>query len=345
MVDEAGRAALVPLVRRLGFLHDRLTVLAPEVVRVTWIVAAGQLAVMSTRQALGEHDYPLDIVVQLPALAGPPDLHESFDVPMHGSEADGERVVFSSEGSRTFTQGLRRELALTARLVMAGPLPLRDEEAWAAFDGGSHEQRVTRVLSAGAHGERTGQYVRLIATALSGPLALDDEYVEALCLYAPLHDVGELDVPTDILEKPGKLDAQQWERMKAHTSDGARLVSAMLAEAGFEDLPRPDVLRTIVELHHESLDGLGYPLGLVRDEIPLEARIVTVADVFDALTHSRPYQPGWPVARALDEMDRMVSSGTIDGRCLTALATQLDALEVLIARLAGKEGAHEQLQA
>ena len=95
---------------------------------------------------------------------------------------------------------------------------------------------------------------------------------------------------------------------------------------------RPDALRSIVELHQEALDGHGYPHGLRGDDVPLEARVVTIADVFDALTNSRPYKPGWPVAQALEEMDRMVAAGTIDGWCLTALATQLDALEQVVAQ-------------
>ena len=172
----------------------------------------------------------------------------------------------------------------------------------------------------------------MIAVALVGPLELAPEYVDAVCLYASLHDIGEIDVSDRILNKPGRLDPEQWDVIRDHPLRGRTMVDDLLAGPGGEDVAYPEVLRSIVELHHEALDGHGYPHGLRAESIPLEARIVTVADVFDALTHSRPYKPGWTVAQALEEMDRMAAVGTIDGRCLTALATQLDALESLVAR-------------
>jgi HD-GYP domain-containing protein (c-di-GMP phosphodiesterase class II) len=91
-------------------------------------------------------------------------------------------------------------------------------------------------------------------------------------------------------------------------------------------------MRNIVELHHETLDGRGYPYGLGGDDIPLEARIVSVADIFDALTSIRPYKERWPVDRAFEELDRLVDAGKIDGRCLTALAIEAAQIEEVLER-------------
>ena len=100
--------------------------------------------------------------------------------------------------------------------------------------------------------------------------------------------------------KPGKLDAEEFAVMKQHAEKGREIIDTMLAEFGLDSLDQVDVLRNIATHHHESLNGSGYPEGLSDGNIPLEARIVAVADVFDALTSRRPYKEAWDNQRAFE---------------------------------------------
>jgi len=114
-----------------------------------------------------------------------------------------------------------------------------------------------------------------------------------------LHDVGKLHVPDRILLKPGPLSAREWQVMRLHPVWGAEI----LAQGdGFE------LARRIARWHHENVDGSGYPDGLRGESIPLEARIVRIADAFDAMTDARPYRAARPVESALEELDRCAGS-------------------------------------
>jgi putative two-component system response regulator len=145
----------------------------------------------------------------------------------------------------------------------------------------------------GKHTQRVGQMSAMIAHALGLPAAEVDLIHNA----APLHDVGKIGIPDSILLKQGKLTAEEFEVMKRHTIIGAR----MLAN-GHSDLTQ--MAERIALTHHERWDGSGYPGKLRGEEIPLVGRIVSVADVFDALTHERPYKAAWPVEEAVAEIER-----------------------------------------
>ena len=114
-------------------------------------------------------------------------------------------------------------------------------------------------------------------------------------LAAPLHDVGKIALPDTILGKPGKLTDAEFEQMKTHTTVGAQ----MLAGSAFALL---EVAEQVALTHHEKWDGSGYPNGLAGEDIPIAGRIVAVADVFDALTHVRPYKAAWSKADAVAEI-------------------------------------------
>ena len=165
--------------------------------------------------------------------------------------------------------------------------------------------------------EHTGR-VGATAAAIATGLELDSEQVMLLREAAPLHDVGKIAIPDRILLKPGKLSAEEFEVMKTHAALGARL----LAGSGSHVLQMATV---IAESHHERWDGAGYPSGLAAEAIPLVGRIVAVADVFDALTHDRPYKSAWPVQKAIDHI-RNGAGSQFDARIVSAfLAIQRDA--------------------
>jgi putative two-component system response regulator len=139
----------------------------------------------------------------------------------------------------------------------------------------------------GAHILRMAHFSALIAREMG----LDEDMQQALLIAAPMHDVGKLGTPDHILLKPGKLDADEFRIMKTHASIGYEILKDSAS-------PYMQLAATIALSHHEKFDGSGYPQALAGDDIPLVGRIVAVADVFDALTSSRPYKAAWDVDRA-----------------------------------------------
>ena len=143
-----------------------------------------------------------------------------------------------------------------------------------------------------AHIERIGQYSEIIARALDLPSA----QVAIIRSAAPMHDVGKLAVPDAILQKCTPLTAPEWEIMKQHTIMGARML---------EDSPSPLLMMgaAIALAHHERWDGTGYPFGTAGESIPIEARICSVADVYDALSSDRRYREALPISVVLEMME------------------------------------------
>ena len=144
----------------------------------------------------------------------------------------------------------------------------------------------------------TGQHTRRVAdlsVRIAERLGATDLEVGIIRLAAPLHDVGKIAIPDALLGKPGKLTAAEFEQMKTHATVGAQ----MLAGSHFALL---EVAEQVALTHHEKWDGSGYPNGLAGEEIPFAGRVVAVADVFDALTHVRPYKSAWSKADAIAEI-------------------------------------------
>jgi len=154
----------------------------------------------------------------------------------------------------------------------------------------------------GRHLERVSQYSRIIAEGLRmrglHRELITDSWTEDLVRSAPLHDVGKVGIPDAILKKPGPLTTAEREVMKTHTTIGAATLEAAHVEGGARGFL--EMGRDIALCHHERWDGDGYPRGLKGDEIPLSARILSLADVYDALTTSRPYKDAWSHRRALE---------------------------------------------
>ena len=139
----------------------------------------------------------------------------------------------------------------------------------------------------GLHVIRMSHYACILARAAGW----SEQRAQELLHAAPMHDIGKIGIPDHILRKPGKFDDAEWEIMKSHVDIGVRII-------GEHDSGLLAVARRIVSGHHEKWDGSGYPQGLRETAIPIEARIVAVADVFDALTSERPYKKAWSVEDA-----------------------------------------------
>lgn len=162
--------------------------------------------------------------------------------------------------------------------------------------------------STGKHVKNTQTYVRMIADELHKrnlfPVELTQEYIQDLCKAAPLHDVGKIKVPDAILQKPGKLTPEEFDTMKLHTTYSRKIIQTIIGDVEDEHYVR--IVEDIAMYHHERWDGTGYPTGLAGDNIPLAARIMSVADVFDALYEERVYKP--PI-RPVERIMQIMSEG------------------------------------
>lgn len=160
----------------------------------------------------------------------------------------------------------------------------------------------SRDSDTGEHVRRTSAYVKLLAkhAKASGvyPDIIDDEYIALLSRAAPLHDIGKIVVADNILKKPGKLTPEEFEEIKRHTIEGGRIVCEILGKN--EDQDYIKIASDVAIYHHERWDGKGYPNKLQGLEIPLSARIMAIADVFDALVSPRCYKEPFPVSKAFE---------------------------------------------
>lgn len=163
----------------------------------------------------------------------------------------------------------------------------------------------TRDNETGNHIKRTSNYVKILAKKLQNHpkfrAYLTDEMIDTLYKSAPLHDIGKIGIPDHILLKPGKLTPEEFEIMKTHTTLGKEAIEHAEKELGYE----VDFLKTAKEIaysHQEKYDGSGYPLGLKGDEIPISARLMCIADVYDALRSKRIYKDSFDLQTTLKIM-------------------------------------------
>ena len=178
----------------------------------------------------------------------------------------------------------------------------------------------------GSHIDRMSRYARLIANALAARHQLDDDYIEHVFMYSPLHDLGKIAIPDNILFKPGVLDEEETAIMHTHARKGRELIDDVLANFGLDAMQHVNILRNIAEFHHENMNGKGYPRGLRGGAIPLEARIVAVADVFDALTSRRPYKDAWTNDEAFATLHRLAGE-QLDAECVATLVENREEVE------------------
>jgi len=168
------------------------------------------------------------------------------------------------------------------------------------------------------HSDRVTRYSLLIAKEMNQP----ESFLEILRVSAQLHDVGKIGIEDHILKKPGALTEEEFEVMKTHTTKGANILRPVTELA--EMLPG-------IELHHEALDGRGYPYGLQGDQIPLLARVIAVADTFDALTTNRPYQQAHTPEQAL-QIIKNLAGKRLDPQAVQALLAVYERGEIKIQR-------------
>jgi HD-GYP domain-containing protein (c-di-GMP phosphodiesterase class II) len=252
-------------------------------------------------------------------------------MPMYQNDVFWGFVFFNSLQSRAFGAQRLQILDLYGHLVSALVTgELLQARVLAAAVRTAHDMVHYRDPETGAHIDRIARYARLIARNLgaAGIHPIDDRMVERILEFAPLHDLGKIGMPDRLLLKPGNLSREEREEMKRHTTLGLQMVDRIARNFGLEHLEGLDILRHIAESHHERMDGSGYPRGLRDGAIPIEARIVAVADVFDALTSERPYKRAWPDDEAFGLLRKMARDA-LDRDCVEALLqSRAEAAEV-----------------
>ena len=148
----------------------------------------------------------------------------------------------------------------------------------------------SRDNSTGGHVRRTSDVVRMLIDEIKkdNKFNLSDEFCRDLIKAAPMHDLGKIAVEDNVLKKPGRFTDEEFEKMKTHAAEGAKIVHEILRDTDDESFKK--IAENVAHYHHERMDGSGYPEGLKGEEIPLEARIMAIADVYDALVSKRVYK-------------------------------------------------------
>ena len=168
----------------------------------------------------------------------------------------------------------------------------------------------SRDNNTGTHVKNTSNYVSMLAHAAKDagiyPEIINDRFIELVVSAAPLHDIGKIAVPDHILQKPGKLTAEEFEIMKVHTTEGGKMIHQVIEDTTDEEYIK--VAYDVATYHHEKWNGSGYPGGLKGEDIPVSARIMAIADVYDALTMERVYKPPFPVEKALSIIEEDAGS-------------------------------------
>ncbi len=196
----------------------------------------------------------------------------------------------------------------------------------------------SRDSDTGFHVQKTAEYVRIILNGLKGKGYYSDKmtekYMEDVVMSAPLHDIGKINIPDAVLNKPGRLTKEEFEIMKRHTTEGKKIL-----EKAINSVKGGTYLREALSMaayHHERYDGKGYPEGLSGTVIPLSARIMAVADVFDALTSKRIYKPSMTYEEAMQIITE--GSGTqFDPKCVEVFVESEDAVRKVLRKYQDKE--------
>lgn len=354
----------IPVSKKLAFIHKLLKEHAPHVDRIsvviydpktdllkTFIHSSGETDPLSNYQAhlsdvpslkeIAQSGDPR-VVNDLKALYRVPSEHShrlsaagygsSYTLPMYLNKQFFGFIFFNSYAKDSFQIELLPSLDLYGHLISLTVInELSIIHTMLAAVRTARDMTSLRDVETGAHLDRMAHYSRFIAKTLAPKYGFTDEYIEHLFLFAPLHDVGKIGVPDRILHKNGPLNNEEREIMRQHVRRGRKLVDAMLDEFGLNSLPYVDVLRNITEYHHEKMDASGYPLGLQGKDIPIEARIIAVADMFDALTSRRPYKHAWSNEEAFNLLGTLAGT-KLDDDCIQALIEHIEEIKIIQAK-------------
>lgn len=282
------------------------------------LVETGRPRLINELNCCGESDKPH---VRKLVSAG---YRSSYTVPVLSQDRVNGFIFFNSVQSDSFvTQSLETfDLYgyLLGQMVMGELSQVRTLATSLKVASGLVHRRPDRTKN---QPERIANYSRLIARRLAetGRYDLSDEYIENLFDYARLYDMGKLGISGQVLRKPGRLDYDERREIEKHPLKSRELLDGLLEEISHFSQLRVELLRHVTEHHHETMDGHGYPDRLKGEEIALEARIVAVADIFDALTSWRPYHQPWSNDLAF-AMLRLLSSSKLDSDCVNSLIAE-----------------------
>jgi HD-GYP domain-containing protein (c-di-GMP phosphodiesterase class II) len=180
------------------------------------------------------------------------------------------------------------------------------------------------------HQKRMHYYTKLIAKGVATTYELSDEDIENITLFSRFHDIGKLSIAPSVLQKCANLQQSEKDKVYDHIEKGIHIIEDIISKTGCSSHACLNILKEITSYYQERLNGSGYPFGLQGDQIPVSARIIAVANIFDALTSHRPYKQACSVAYALLELEKMVASGEIDNHCVNALRQHQQKLSDII---------------
>lgn len=225
----------------------------------------------------------------------------SYTVPIHGHESLVGFLFFDADKTDYFADIIIKSLSVYSELI--GALLINEFAPIHTLRGILNTAKhftYQRDEETSGHIQRMSHYSHLIAMKLAQTMDLSDDYIEYILRYSPLHDIGKIGIPDHILLKAGPLTLEEYAVAREHVPRGIEIIDAIIGEFDLAHLTHLNVLRNIISCHHERYDGSGYPKGLVGDAIPLEGRIVAVADVLDALTARRQYKWAWDFEQSVD---------------------------------------------
>ena len=354
----------VPAARKLAHLHATVRARHPAIERIAVAVYDPDTDLLKTFLHSTEGDTPLHhyqarlaevpslqqlledgrprVINDLSALADSPHEHtqrilergyrSSYTMPMYLNGDFFGFVFFDATTEGAFTEPVLHDLDLFGHLLSLTVIhELGSFRTLVAALQSTRQMAHIRDSETGSHLDRMSRYARLIARELAEGYRFDDEFVEHIFMFSPLHDIGKMGIPDAILHKPGPLDDDEYRMMQTHARQGRVMIDDLLANFGLEHFYNADLLRNIAEFHHEAVNGTGYPAGLKGEEVPIESRIVAVADVFDALTSRRPYKDAWSNAEAFAILQRMAGT-QLDSDCVAALLANREQVEAIQVR-------------
>jgi HD-GYP domain-containing protein (c-di-GMP phosphodiesterase class II) len=258
----------------------------------------------------------------------------SLTIPIHDHGALFGFLFFNSDRPGYFSEVVVHQLMPYAKVIALFAInEMQSIRVLQAAMKTAREITHLRDDETGGHLDRMARYSRLMALNMAEKHGFSDEFIEFIYQFAPLHDIGKVGIPDAILLKPGRLTEDEFAVMREHVDKGIAIIDAMRRDFNLDSVSYIQVLRNIVAFHHEAIDGSGYPKGMKGNDIPIEARIVSVADVFDALTSARPYKKAWSPEDAFTFLHG-AKGNRFDPECIQALESGMEEIRTILAQFA-----------